>query len=326
MGGMGGLSGLADKWVMNNSVSNLATEAGKYDSGCASGMQLAGAALGVAGNAAMLVIPGGEEAKGAELAGEGGLDALKLLKGPCFIAGTPVQMADGSTKPIEQVKVGDWVKTRDPATRKTELKPVTKTFTPTSDRLVSLEMSTGETITCTPEHPFYVPGQGFEPAGSLSIGSPIETQSGPSVAVSGIKWLEETTPAGFRVYNFEVQDDHTYFVGKDDGGVWVHNDCTDVAAKYMKQFGGDVWKVGDRYGKPFQIDGEANFFHDVVRVGDKIYDPLANGHEGLEDIDTWMSNFDKLVPEGDGTGFEQYFDFAAGSGNPAKLFLLLGAP
>jgi hypothetical protein len=69
MGGMGGFSGLVDKWGMNNSVSNLGTEAGEFDSGCATGLQVAGAALGVAGNAAMLVIPGGEEAKGAEIGG-----------------------------------------------------------------------------------------------------------------------------------------------------------------------------------------------------------------------------------------------------------------
>ena len=28
---------------------------------------------------------------------------------------------------------------------------------------------------------------------------------------------------GYDVYNFVVEDDHTYFVGKANGGAWVHN-------------------------------------------------------------------------------------------------------
>jgi hypothetical protein len=32
-------------------------------------------------------------------------------------------------------------------------------------------------------------------------------------------------PEGVLVYNFEVEDDHTYFVGTANGGTWVHNTC-----------------------------------------------------------------------------------------------------
>jgi hypothetical protein len=30
------------------------------------------------------------------------------------------------------------------------------------------------------------------------------------------------------VYNFVVEDTHTYFVGTANGGVWVHNDCVSL--------------------------------------------------------------------------------------------------
>jgi hypothetical protein len=30
-------------------------------------------------------------------------------------------------------------------------------------------------------------------------------------------------PEGVAVYNFEVEDDHTYFIGNAQGGTWVHN-------------------------------------------------------------------------------------------------------
>ncbi|WP_220189666.1 Hint domain-containing protein, partial [Streptomyces phytophilus] len=42
-----------------------------------------------------------------------------------FTAGTPVLMADGTTKPIEDVKVGDKVLTTDPETGKTSIETVT---------------------------------------------------------------------------------------------------------------------------------------------------------------------------------------------------------
>jgi RHS repeat-associated protein len=122
MGGMGGGSELADKYLMNGSVGNFGTMAGDYDSGCATGLQVAAAGLAVAGNAALLVIPGGDEAKGAELGSEAAADALRNVceNGGCFVAGTPVEMADGTTKPIEDIKVGDAVKSRDLQTGRDE--------------------------------------------------------------------------------------------------------------------------------------------------------------------------------------------------------------
>jgi len=153
-------------------------------------------------------------------------------KGNCFIAGTPVQMADGSTKPIEQVKVGDFVKSRNPKTGVTEAKRVTETFTHIAPQVLTLTLSdpkTGlpaERIVCTPGHPFYVNGKGFVLAGDLGIGTSIVTRAGPCLSVSGRLWHEDAADQALpeRVFNFTVQDDHTYFVGTAGGGAWVHND------------------------------------------------------------------------------------------------------
>jgi len=78
-----------------------------------------------------------------------------------------------------------------------------------------------ETLTTTPEHPFYVVGRGYVDAGQLGIGSLIVTRAGPAVVVQSYAVLSR--PEGYTVYNLEVEDNHAYFVGKTNGGVWVHN-------------------------------------------------------------------------------------------------------
>ena len=135
----------------------------------------------------------------------------------CFVAGTPVLMADGTTKPIEQVKAGDYVLSRDIATDKTEAKSVKRTFQNHTLATLVLTFSDGTHVETTPGHPFYVDGQGFMLAGELGIGTSIVTRAGPSVQLTSIE--RHNLPA--TIYNFEVEDTHTYFVG--EVGLWVHN-------------------------------------------------------------------------------------------------------
>ena len=78
-----------------------------------------------------------------------------------------------------------------------------------------------ETIDSTPEHPFYVEGLGWVEASSLHAGMTIWFANGTKGTVEDIsnEGLEEPVT----VYNFEVKDFHTYFVG--EYGVLVHNTC-----------------------------------------------------------------------------------------------------
>jgi len=178
----------------------------------------------------------GEEAEAGK-----GVNFLKRAAGGCnlcFVAGTPVQMADGTTKRIQDVQVGDQVLSRDPQTGKDEVKTVTGTIERHAPAIVSVALhdaKTGasETLTCTPEHPFFVQGQGWVEAGSLGIGASIVTRAGPQMAVTQVTWqknrAEELASAGgvggYTVYNLTVDGDHTFFVGSTGGGTWVHNAC-----------------------------------------------------------------------------------------------------
>ena len=136
--------------------------------------------------------------------------------GACFVKGTLVSGEHGSVA-IQNVKENDLVWSRDEASGKTELKRVQQTFERYAATL-ALTFSNGETIETTSEHPFYVVGRGFVKAGELGIGTSIVTRAGPSVALR-----VATAGKAQTVYNFEVADYHTYFVGQ--SALWVHNQC-----------------------------------------------------------------------------------------------------
>jgi hypothetical protein len=153
-----------------------------------------------------------------------------------MLAGTPVQMADGSTKPIEKVVQGDRVASKDEATGRILSAPVIQRFSNHADAIVTITLHdphgvVAETLRATPDHPFLVDGQGWVAAGSLAAGEKVETQSGPDLTVGTVTWQRDTgstDPNAFHggtVYNFEVAGTHTYAVGTVDGGVWVHNAC-----------------------------------------------------------------------------------------------------
>jgi hypothetical protein len=57
-----------------------------------------------------------------------------------------------------------------------------------------------EMITTTRNHPFYVSGKGFVPAGGLAVGNAIVTRAGPDVVVQKIEWNGRAE--GFIVDNF----------------------------------------------------------------------------------------------------------------------------
>jgi len=175
-------------------------------------------------------------AGGAGEAGEGGApegEAEPKPTGPgcdeCLVGRSAIWMADGTTKPIDQVQVGDQVLSRDPDTGQDGVNTVTGTISRPADTLVTLALvdpSTHKTstMTCTPGHPVYVEGKGWIEAGDLVAGNAIVTRTGSALTVASLQWQrDETGNHPFTVYNLTVEEDHTYFTGGLDGGLWVHN-------------------------------------------------------------------------------------------------------
>ncbi|BCM91925.1 hypothetical protein IAD21_03803 [Abditibacteriota bacterium] len=136
----------------------------------------------------------------------------------CFVAGTPILMGDGSLKPIEQIQAGDEVESKDPVTGRIQIKKVVRTFRNLAPVILSLTLGNGERLTTTPGHPFATSSHGdFVLAGRLPLKAQLQEFDGHTIPLASENSWAQTTP----IYNFEVQDFHTYFVGKSH--IWVHN-------------------------------------------------------------------------------------------------------
>jgi hypothetical protein len=118
------------------------------------------------------------------------------------------------------------------ATGKTEAKEVVRVFERQSNELVVISLANGEEIRTTPEHPFSVEGKGWTAARDLKSFDRLATTSSTSSSIDSVQWMR--TPS--KVYNFEVEDYHTYFVSANGTEVWVHNACTPPPAAKITGF------------------------------------------------------------------------------------------
>ena len=80
-------------------------------------------------------------------------------------------------------------------------------------------MINSEEIVTTETHPFYVKNQGFIKAGKLIVGDELLDVNGNVLLVENLD--VELTDKPVKVYNFQVDEFHTYHVG--ELGVLVHN-------------------------------------------------------------------------------------------------------
>ena len=173
----------------------------------------------------------------SSVATSGMLQLASQSPGICFIAGTPVLTALGHVS-IEKITVGDMVWASDPETGDVSLKQVVQTFVNETNELFHIFVN-GEEITTTPEHPFYSPVKGWTAAAHLRAGDILVLVNGSYVVVEKVQHELFETP--ITVYNFEVADYHTYYVGYT--AVLVHNTCGEKSSS--RGVGGKGW-VGDK--------------------------------------------------------------------------------
>ncbi|CDG36446.1 Hedgehog/intein hint domain protein [Acetivibrio thermocellus BC1] len=135
----------------------------------------------------------------------------------CFVAGTLILTVAGLVA-IENIKAGDKVIATNPETFEVAEKTVLETYVRETTELLHLTIN-GEVIKTTFEHPFYVKDVGFVEAKELQVGDKLLDSKGNVLVVEEKKL--EITDEPVKVYNFKVDDFHTYHVG--NNGILVHN-------------------------------------------------------------------------------------------------------
>ncbi|WP_431883847.1 polymorphic toxin-type HINT domain-containing protein [Micromonospora gifhornensis] len=156
---------------------------------------------------------------GARSAARGGVGGGASCGFHSFSSDTEVVMADGSTKPIGDIEVGNTVLATDPETGKEGAREVTHLWVH-QDQLVDLKVDGGD-VTTTEDHPFWnETDQQWQASQELDPGDLLYTASGDTLAVTGIDWATARHGAA---YNLTVADIHTYYVLAGDTPVLVHN-------------------------------------------------------------------------------------------------------
>ncbi|AYW77664.1 hypothetical protein EGX94_05860 [Propionibacterium acidifaciens] len=140
----------------------------------------------------------------------------------CFTGDTPVLMADGSSKPIQDVQPGDQVAAWDPDTDTTQARTVTRTWTHENTETLVVRLEDGGQVETTTGHPFLTKDHGWTPAGHLKPGDQLHTPDNTWVTVQSI----EATGHARTVHNLEIEDLHTYHVLAGTTWTTVHNMCT----------------------------------------------------------------------------------------------------
>lgn len=162
-----------------------------------------------------------------------------IIADECFPAGT--RLTDG--RKIESIRVGDMVRCWEKDTRKLTSAQVVNTMKSVPSGLVRVHFRGGDSLVCTPGHPFLTLNWIWTEAAKLEKKMVLrESEHGSGILtvvqvthVETLKPGKDGTYGGAcpngHVYNFEVEDTHTYLV---EGGLVVHN-CHHISAPtYLK--------------------------------------------------------------------------------------------
>jgi mannosyltransferase OCH1-like enzyme/Flp pilus assembly pilin Flp len=153
-----------------------------------------------------------------------------MIPGNCFVAGTLV-MTESGLQPIETLRPGARVLARDDVDADsdevvTAWKQVLRTFVSRAQSLVRLTISDAEgrveTLEVTPSHRLRVAERGWIAAGELLPGRDLLLSAGGQLLRLR---AAQSIDGGVPVYNLEVEDFDTYFVGT--LALWAHNNSCD---------------------------------------------------------------------------------------------------
>lgn len=141
-----------------------------------------------------------------------------------FTGDTPVLMADGTSKPIAEVKVGDEVRNSEPDDSFVEHHVVAALHITEDDHdFVDVTVGTSSgprAIATTAHHRFWdETTRTWTDAADLRVGDHLSTPGGGQIAVQSLRRYAAVN----RTYNLTIEDLHTYYVIVGETAVLVHN-------------------------------------------------------------------------------------------------------
>lgn len=146
----------------------------------------------------------------------------------CFAVGTRIEMADGSFKNIEDVIIGDLVKSYDPNQQKFVEGRVTALESPVRNHLTTIKFQNGDELKLTNEHPLYTEKgwASIDPEATMTDhGMKVKTlRVGQQVRHIAKGWLRVgsifTKTSRQKVYNLASVEPYSTYIA---GGVVAHN-------------------------------------------------------------------------------------------------------
>ena len=122
-------------------------------------------------------------------------------------------------KEVQDIRAKDKVLALNEKTGEERYSVVKQTFILEADEIYELTYEDGTLVETTWNHPFYVHGKGWTKAENLVAGDVSRTEGNGSLKITRVRVLERAET----VYNFEVEEDHNYYVS--EAGVLVHNEA-----------------------------------------------------------------------------------------------------
>ncbi|CAM5560126.1 hypothetical protein SAVIM338S_04624 [Streptomyces avidinii] len=162
--------------------------------------------------------------------------------GNSFVPGTQVLMADGTSKPIEDVRKGDSVRATNPETGETRAETVAAEIKGQGFKsLVKITVDTDgdrgtaeASVTATEGHPFWIEEIGaWVNATDLKSGEWLKTSSDTYLQVTAV---ERRMDLSATVHNLTVSNIHTFYVLAGNTPVLSHNNnCNSITPKQAEQ-------------------------------------------------------------------------------------------
>ena len=196
----------------------------------------------------------------------------------CFIAGTQILMRNDATKNIEDIDVGDIVKSWNEITNKVEDSKVVKLIQPVHDDMLVIRFSNDVVNENTFDHPYYVKDKGWcshSPnltkerydinTESLEVGDVCYFNNSGELEEVEIIFIKEDW-GEVQTYIFELDNNYTFFAN----GILTHNKVMSLELTSTVVSGSSL------------MGSSSIQTHEDMNVGDTV---LAASIEGLPDTD-----------------------------------------